>query len=334
MAKATFFFDLGPKRGMGHLRRCEALAAELAGRGWQVAGFCRDTDPGKDPTRDLAIDPRFPVSVRKPDLRADLVVVDSYLQPATAGLRSGGARLATYLDWPQANPSDLIVDCNLGADPGAYAADGCPGRVLAGPDYFPVRVALLKPAATSRGRDRSGPVRRLLVTFGGSALRQLAERTVGELAAAGSALEIRVLVGTLANPGNRLREAIRRLPRASLVSVGAGCDLGEHFAWADLAVSAAGLTKYELALFGVPAIILSIGDDQDKVAGKFAKAGTVRYLGRLEKLDPGAIGTAVSELAADGDARRLMCDAGRALVDGRGAARIADEIERLMENRG
>ena len=30
---AEFRFDLGRSRGMGHLRRCEALAVELASRG-------------------------------------------------------------------------------------------------------------------------------------------------------------------------------------------------------------------------------------------------------------------------------------------------------------
>ncbi len=316
---------------MGHLRRCEALAVELASRGWETWGVFQGCAPDEDPLAGLDVDQRFPVSRHEGCSHAELVAVDSYVRPAAEELRYGGARLASYLDWPQANPSDLIVDCNLGADPGAYAAAGSCGRVLAGPDYFPVRTGLKAVAPEARERDRSGPTRRLLVTFGGSALAALAERTVEELAAARSDLEVRVAVGAMARPGPGLLEAIGKLPGASMVTLGPGSDLGEHMAWADLAVSAAGLTKYELAFFGVPAVILSIGDDQDRVAEAFARAGTVRYLGRLEKLGRGAIGMAVSELAADEEARHRMSLAGRRLVDGRGAARIADEVEKLME---
>jgi len=82
-------------------------------------------------------------------------------------------------------------------------------------------------------------------------------------------------------------------PGAALVPPGS--ELGEHFAWADLAVSAAGLTKYELALFAVPAIIVAVADNQETVAGQFAVAGSARYLGRAEKLPAVALGARMIE---------------------------------------
>jgi spore coat polysaccharide biosynthesis predicted glycosyltransferase SpsG len=172
-----------------------------------------------------------------------------------------------------------------------------------------VRAGLRKLAAESRARDRSGPARRLVLCFGGSdAGRAAAARARKELAEAGLDLEIRAVAGNLA-----------------------GAEVGEHFAWADLVLSAGGVTKYELALFGAPVIIVAIAENQELVGERFAAAGGGRYLGPAAKLAPGELARAVRELAADGAARAAMSAAGRRLVDGRGAARIADEIERLVE---
>lgn len=329
---AQYRFDLGRKIGMGHLRRSEALGVELAARGWKNEAWCRGFEPGEEPLRDLAIDRSFPTLTEEPRGRASLVFVDSYLFPPEESLKQDGAWLACYHDWPQKSPADLVIDLNYGAEPAEYAAAGCRGRVLAGPDYFPVRLGLVAGAPESRRRDRGGKVGRLLVTFGGSFWHTMAGRAAEELVAAGKAgMEIRIVAGDLAGASPELRSALAAIPNAALVPPGS--ELAGHFAWADMAVSAAGLTKYELALYGVPAIILSVADNQDAVATKFAAAGTARFLGRAEKLARGALSDAILALAADGAERRRLAAAGMRLVDGRGAARIADEIEKLVEGR-
>lgn len=322
--RAVFFFDLGRLHGLGHFRRCEALAAELAARGWKCSGAYRSADPAEALPSRLAADRRFPLERwRGPVAAADLAVVDSYLADAAerAALRAASPRMLSFLDAPAADPADVVVDFNCGAEPAAYARAGCAGRVLAGPDYFPVRAELLERAAASRGRDRSGPARRLLVAFGGTGLGPT-EKTMAELAA-GVDLEIRVVAGDLAAGNPDLRGA---------TAVPPGSNLGKWYAWADLALAAGGIAKYELALFGVPAIITAIVENQSAVAEAFAAAGAARYLGTAADLAPGALSRAVLELAADAAARAAMSSAGKRMVDGRGAARIADGIEALAED--
>jgi spore coat polysaccharide biosynthesis predicted glycosyltransferase SpsG len=70
-------------------------------------------------------------------------------------------------------------------------------------------------------------------------------------------LEVRLVVGPLCSE----REALRRELEAGsgqselLASVG---DMSEPMAWADLAITAAGSTCWELAFMGVPMITLTV----------------------------------------------------------------------------
>jgi spore coat polysaccharide biosynthesis predicted glycosyltransferase SpsG len=331
---AFFRFDFGRVIGLGHLRRCEALGAELAARGWDCWATWNGPAADEDLLRRLELHPSFPIFDQPSPFSPDAVVLDSYLLPyedrETAKVR--GAKLIGFRDAPAVDPSDLVVDINAGAEAAAYKAAGCDGRVLAGPDFFPVRPALLTDAPGARARDRSGKAKRLLICFGGtSAGHGMAARALGELAAAGSNLEVRVIVGDLSGLTPELSAALKDCPRATTVAGGA--PLGPQFAWADLALSAGGVTKYELALFGVPALVTAVSGNQLSVGEKFGASGAARWLGRTADVPAGGLGRAVIELAADGKARAAMSAAGRKLVDGRGSARIADELVKLVEKK-
>ncbi len=329
---AEFRFALGRSVGMGHLRRSEALAVELAARGWETYGTCHGAGPGEKPLRGISLSEEFPVFEEAAGIHPDLVVVDSYL--LTLGdrkaIKDKESRLVCFLDAPAEDPADLVVDVNLGAEAAAYAAAGCRSKVLlAGPDYFCVRPALLHHAALSRKRDRSGPVENILLTFGGSDWHHLAERTLEELSWVSLRLNVRLVVGDLSRQRPALGAALQALPCAEMTATGA--EIAEHFTWADMALSAAGLTKYELALCGVPAIIVAIAENQVPSAKEFSRRRLARYLGRADALPKGALARSLEELLAGPGERAAMSAAGKRLVDGRGAARIADEIEKLME---
>jgi spore coat polysaccharide biosynthesis predicted glycosyltransferase SpsG len=327
--RIDFEFAIGKRVGMGHFRRCEALAAELIRRGWKCTGRSHGWDGEPNPFENAGVVPGFQIDPPT-DFVPRIKVIDSYLLTAKDRRRlvRQGVTVISFLDSPVEDRSQLIVDVNVGADAGAYAAAGCSGRVLAGPNYFPVRPALESLAGPSRAKDRTRSASRLLVTFGGSDWHHLADLTLEELAAAGTEMEIRVAAGDLAGRSERLLAAMRTLPHAELVPPGS--ELADQFAWADLAVSAAGLTKYELALFGVPAIIVAIAENQVTSAEQFAARTAALYLGEAERLPAGVLAEAIGNLSADAEARAELSQSGRRLVDGRGAARIADAIENLV----
>ena len=98
-----------------------------------------------------------------------------------------------------------------------------------------------------------------------------------------------------------------------------------------LVVGGAGTMKFELALLGRPMVLLAVVDDQLPVGPPFAATGAAHYLGDGRTIDPAEVVTAVASLMADAPARAAMAERARALVDGRGADRIAAAVLRLGE---
>jgi spore coat polysaccharide biosynthesis predicted glycosyltransferase SpsG len=95
----------------------------------------------------------------------------------------------------------------------------------------------------------------------------------------------------------------------------------------DLAVTGGGQTPYELAATQTPALGIQLGDDQRLNLQRLEEAGVLRSLGQAD--DPGLEArykAAVGELVDRQDLRRSMSEAGRRLVDGQGASRVAETI--------
>ena len=96
--------------------------------------------------------------------------------------------------------------------------------------------------------------------------------------------------------------------------------------WADLAVTADGLTKYETAVTGTPSIIIAQAEQKSKVASEFEKRGSAWHLGHGSRVSERDIARAVAMALQDDSFRREMSKNGRKLVDGRGIERIISAI--------
>lgn len=98
---------------------------------------------------------------------------------------------------------------------------------------------------------------------------------------------------------------------------------------ADLAISAAGTTLYELCACGVPTICYTLADNQLDNAISFKEDGIMLYSGDLrddetiEKIFSSAVC-----LMEDTEERSCMSQRMRKLVDGYGAKRIVDELKK------
>lgn len=107
--------------------------------------------------------------------------------------------------------------------------------------------------------------------------------------------------------------------------------LYEHFRDADLVVSAAGTTVWELCSLGVAMALVRVVDNQrigyDQVVGVQAAIG----LGGPDEVGSEAAVDALTTLLADRAARHRLGERGRLLVDGRGGWRIVRAWEELLE---
>lgn len=196
-------------------------------------------------------------------------------------------------------------------------------------------------AAARRAFDLAADATVLLVVGGSQGARAINDAVLDaiEVVAAGAAsrptgLEVLWATGPAHVDGVRTR-----LESAGVTdwvhAVGYIDAMPDALAAADLAVSRAGaMGTAELLAWGVPAILVPLptaaADHQTHNARALEEAGAARMLPESQ-LDPAALWTEVTGLAADADARRRMSD--RALDRARpeAARRIAEDLLRIVE---
>ena len=301
--RAVFRCDGGAAIGAGHVGRCLPLARALAATGAQV------TFAGRFGGVAAELLARAGVPAVSPQAAAteppDVVVADGYGldDRELAPLRNGAPVLVIAAAGPLEPPA-LALDYHLRESAAGDDAESRAGHaqvVLRGPAFAPI-----DPRYVAARRPRDG-ARWLVSLGGGSAGAGLIDSAVAAAAATG-ACELWVPAGP---PAEAPGIAIRRDPAAD--------GLHNAAAWADVAISGAGVTAYELACAGVPAALVQVADNQTPVVAGLGRAGTAVTT---------AAGTLERDIAALGDdaARRRMADAGPALVDGFGVFRVRDAL--------
>lgn len=301
---------------------CTALPGSIAGR-YADAGVAVERQPGWSPATITA--------------DGDAVVVDlpGIADADLAALAAGPAVLVTVDDLGDrpVYPGDVVLNQNAHATPDLYRGRTA-ARLCLGTAW-----SLLRPEfAAGRDRPRVVPDRitRVLVLLGGADPHGHSARMLDAVAAAAAAMrpppEVVLVVGA-ANPAlAELRARADRLPVRAEIRHDVR-DMAALLGTADLAVSAAGSTVWELAALGTPMILGAQNRSELGPAQALARHGAAIDLGPFEALDPQAVSAAVVELAADPGRRRAMSAAGRRLVDGRGVDRLLALLAALLAAR-
>jgi spore coat polysaccharide biosynthesis predicted glycosyltransferase SpsG len=164
------------------------------------------------------------------------------------------------------------------------------------------------------------------VTFGGSDPTDQSMKAL--TAMQNSDLAISLVMG----PGNARHRSIAQhavtWPHIDIHH--APSDMASHMASADMALSAAGSTCWELAFMGVPAVIVVTAENQRVIAERLASEGMVQNLGWHEDVCESAISEACAALRKNSERRHEMSERGRKLIDGRGTERAADILDEAI----
>lgn len=356
--------DAGPRRGVGHLVRCLALAEEFLARGADVAvfGTVERLDwataelaargipllPGPDSASELV------EAARRHEL--DVLVLDSYeLDPAGAGaLRAAGVYTLAIIDGDsRGQVADLYLDQNFGAElpapgsspaelpgqdapaelPGLDAPAELPGRMLAGSGYALLRDTVIKarppvpPPATAVSRPR------VLAFFGGTDAVGAAPVLTRVLVATGHPMDLTVIVGRPeieaevedVTPGRG--QLIRPVPPTT--------SLPALITEADLVVSAAGTSTWELCCLGAPSALVCVVDNQRESYTRVVRHGLAAGLGELPELTAAGVAGRAARATAARTLHGLLSSPQRraklaarawSTVDGQGRARVVDAV--------
>jgi UDP-2,4-diacetamido-2,4,6-trideoxy-beta-L-altropyranose hydrolase len=261
------------------------------------------------------------------ELKAAYVVLDGYDFDSEyqRAVRAGGCRLLVIDDTVRLThyDADILLNQNLGAVELKYDCNS-DAVVLLGPEYALLRREFI----FWRSRLHTVPetARKILVTLGGSDPDNVTLNVIQALRGLEiTRLQIRVVAGP-ANPHiEELRDAAAAFP-GGLELLSAVSDMAPLMAWADLAITAAGSTCWELACLGLPAVSLVIAENQRGIAEELGTAGVVFNLGWHAEVSSERLATAVDGLLFSSFRRLRMSQKGRALVDGKGTERVVSAL--------
>jgi len=212
-------------------------------------------------------------------------------------------------------PVAAVIVPYLGA--GKYNYKLAPySRLFAGETYFPLRSEFHR--IPSPARLVPDQAMRILVAIGGGNVAGLNRQVVEALARleCGS-LTVRVL-GTV-DDAEDMPVPVEIIPYAP--------DMPELIAWADCALIGSGLTRYETAYVGTPSIVFSLNTKHARMVQDFADTGAVVAGGIFSETPSALMADTIRNLLHDKALRARMAVIGPALIDGKGAARLAAAFE-------
>ena len=340
LRRVLFRTEAGPLVGLGHLQRCLSLAEALRQRGiacrFAVNAYAAawvglsggeaqrlETEVGSP--KDICAGAELAAG------RDGIVVVDSYQVHAEylQALSEAGCWVAAVDDLAaEPFPCRMVVNGSPQADRLPYRSSHGRTRFLLGSRY-----ALLRPELwDAPPRIVRAQMHDVLVTVGGADQYDLMPPIVRALDdALPEGVGVTVVAGPFTEQFASL-EACAAQCRHRVVVHSAPASVATLFLTADLAVSAGGQTLYELARAGCPAVVIQTASNQRGQSEAFAQAGCVLLAGVAGAPDLiQRVADGVQQLMADAGLRASMSACGQRLIDGQGAARVAEAMAEQHE---
>ena len=181
----------------------------------------------------------------------------------------------------------------------------------------------------SFNRKFNGPLKRLLLTLGGTDLHQLSFQLTRWILEALPEATVDLVAGHPCSGYTNEDEAL--LKNSHLTFHKDLTCLRELMFENDAAVCGGGQTLYELAATATPAVALLVADNQRRNIQFMSRLGCCLWIGSPTDADLEAkLKAAISELDRNSQLRSSMGMAGHSVVDGHGAHRAAAELVAVL----
>ena len=266
--------------------------------------------------------------------KADLLIIDSYYV-SQAYLQSVKEMIKTvYLDdvYTFAYDVDCLVNYNVYADADKYKEMYVTEKVktpemIIGPAYAPLRKEFRE-----RYLREINEIKNIMISVGGADPLHLAYGFAKNIAEDEFFKDknINMILGKMEPDIEKIKDICEATKNINyFVNVK---DMKEKIEEADIVISAAGSTQYEICACGKPCICFSMADNQVPGGEKFGELGAFIYAGDVRNNDGFFydVLNAVKRVAGDISLARKMSKKASEIADGYGASRIVEEIENIF----
>lgn len=309
--RIVFRAAAGPRIGYGHLVRMTVLGRAMGVS--PIVSVRGTTDAVRVARRLKCRVARGGAAAVLRRARASLLVIDD----PSANRARAWVRAAAQRGVPVASVHDLgLAAC--GTD---LAVDGSvvqPGAAWAAPSLVGPRYLILDNESASWRDPRTPSV---LIALGGGPRRRAALALARAIREARPDVAVRIAGGLTASTPDALP--------AGLTWLGPRRSLGTDLARATVAVVGGGVSLYEACRVGTPAVGVAVVPAQQPTVSGLAATEAVIDGGTVADLD--RVARRALSLLDDAPLRRRLSRNGRALVDGRGADRVAHWLRRLVQ---
>ena len=327
--------DAGVVQGTGHVMRCLSLAEKALERGHEVHLLTNESkiawletaiaSSGVQVSRVSA--DSFALEDLEP-LRPDWVVVDSYQIPADSisAVNSSIPILAIIDGDSRGIHATEYLDTNLFAEKLTWPKS-VSSRLLAGSSYSLIRNQVMRQLRSEPWSISSRPPK-LLVFLGGSDpydYSPLVAKAISELT-----IDFKA---TFIAP-ERLHETVKLALGEKLNNVqliGPTPSLADFYSDADVVISAAGTSSWDVCTLGIPSLLLAVVDNQQFSLSQIAE-NELTLTNNLTDGKPGKVHELAEQIAAliqDQALREKLSKTSLKYFDGLGRDRVIDRLEKL-----
>lgn len=229
--------------------------------------------------------------------------------------------------------ADREHDCDLLLDQNYYhdmqsryngkVPDYC--KLMFGPKYALLRDEFLE--IRSKTKPRNGRVKQVLVFFGGIDQGNFTGKVIQALSSiTGVAFDVDVVIGIQHPAKNEIESDCKRYGYTCHVQT---IEMAKLIANADLGIGAGGSATWERCALGLPAIVLSVAENQHEIAKSLSEVSAILFLGRSTEFTVEKLKNLIMDVCETPEKLKTMSEVSFGLVDGKGVERL---IRHLYEN--
>lgn len=328
----VFRVDASKDIGIGHLMRCLALSEELIRRK-HTCFFLSKVNNNElinrieknnihyhkiTPNLSLQADLKKLIKISNEN-DIDWVITDHYgiNSQYIKEIKKNNLRVLSIDDTAQIHYySDIIVNQNIGAEKLVFSSEKY-SKFLLGTKYVILRDELLQ----RNKRLETKKVEKILVMFGGADPDNFTLKVLKRLESLNEYIQFIVVTGPANQFNNYILSYINKC-NMDITYLRNRKKMSDVYLQSDIAISAGGTSCYELAYFGIPTIIITIADNQVKVAQELDNRNISIYLGEKNEIKSEQLLNNIKLLINNYSLRKNMSENAKKLIDGKGKNKI------------